>query len=206
MLKLVGVLIVSRILGPAGYGAYLAAYALYGFVVAVGLSGVSVYLTQRPDGADAQRVGVATTLLLVASAAIFLLTQAAAAPLGAYANIPGFPLVLRIMIVALPLQALTIPAQALVERRLDLRGVAIIELSTLTGYYICALPLALAGVGPAALAYALIFQYLLAALIAYPIAGISTDIRLGRSSRSRDGAIFRRLLGGQFRPATARAG
>lgn len=171
-LKLAGVLIISRILGPAGYGAYVAAYSLYMFVLSVGLSGIVVYLTQREGDVEARHIGAATTFLLVVSAVTLLLVEALAAPLGAYANIPGFPEVLRIIIVALPLQALSMPAQALVERRLDLKGVAIIDLSTLAGYYACALPLALAGVGPASLACALVFQYLLTAPIAYARAGI----------------------------------
>jgi O-antigen/teichoic acid export membrane protein len=167
VLKLVGVLIVSRILGPAGYGAYIAAYSLYMFVLSIGLSGIVIYLTQREGGVDSRQIGAATTFLVAGSSAIVLLVEASAGPLGAYAKIPGFPEVLRIIIIALPLQAFSMPAQALVERRLDLKGVAIIELSTLAGYYACALPLALAGVGPASLGYALVFQYLLTAPIAY---------------------------------------
>ncbi len=170
-LKFIGVLIVSRILGPANYGAYLAAYSVYMFVLAVGQAGISVYLIQSEGASSPARIGAATTFLLVQSAAIVVLVEALAGPLGAYANIPGFPDVLRIIIVALPIQALSVPAQALVERRLDLKGVAIIEMSTLAGYYACALPLALAGFGPSSLAYALIFQYLLAAPITYAVAG-----------------------------------
>jgi PST family polysaccharide transporter len=158
-LKLVGVLIITRILGPANYGAYIAAYSVYMFVLAVGQAGISVYLIQSEGASSPARIGAATTFLLVQSAVIVILIEFLAGPLGTYANIPGFPEVLRIIIFALPIQAFSVPAQALVERRLDLKGVAIIEMSTLTGYYVCALPLALAGFGPSALAYALIFQY-----------------------------------------------
>jgi PST family polysaccharide transporter len=169
-LKFVGVLIVSRILGPANYGAYIAAYSVYMFVLAAGQAGISVYLIQSEGAFSPSRIGAATTFLLAQSAMIVVLVELLAGPLGAYANIPGFPEVLRIIIVALPIQAFSVPAQALVERRLDLKGVAIIEMSTLAGYYACALPLALAGFGPSALAYALIFQYLLAAPITYAVA------------------------------------
>jgi PST family polysaccharide transporter len=171
-LKFVGVLIISRILGPANYGAYVAAYSLYAFVLAVGQAGTGVYLMQKPGALTSAHLGAATTYLLLQSTAIVVLVELLAAPLGAYAHIPGFPDVLRIIILALPVQTLSVPAQALVERRLDLKGVAIIELSTLTGYYACALPLALAGFGPSALAYALIFQYLLAGPITYAVAGV----------------------------------
>jgi PST family polysaccharide transporter len=170
-LKFVGVLIVSRILGPANYGAYIAAYSVYAFVLAVGQAGIGIYLMQSEGASSPAHIGAATTFLLVQSAAIVVLVEFLAGPLGPYANIPGFPEVLRIIIVALPIQAFSVPAQALVERRLDLKGVAIIEMSTLAGYYACALPLALAGFGPSALAYALIFQYLLAAPITYAVAG-----------------------------------
>ncbi len=170
-LKFVGVLIVSRILGPANYGAYIAAYSVYAFVLAVGQAGIGVHLMQSEGAASPVHIGAATTFLLVQAAAIVVLVEFLAGPLGAYANIPGFPEVLRIIIVALPIQAFSVPAQALVERRLDLKGVAIIEMTTLTGYYACALPLALTGFGPSALAYALIFQYLLAAPITYAVAG-----------------------------------
>jgi O-antigen/teichoic acid export membrane protein len=169
-LKLVGVLIISRILGPAGYGSYVAAYGVYMFALSVGLAGIPVFLTRREGALTSRQIGTATTFLFIASTLIVLLVEGLSGLLGAYANIPGFPEVLRIMAFALPLQALSMPAQALVERRLDLKGVAIIELSTLAGYYACALPLALAGVGPAALAYALVFQYWLAAPMAYAVA------------------------------------
>lgn len=170
-LKFVGVLIVSRILGPASYGAYVAAYSVYMFVLAVSQAGISVYLIQSESAPSSAHSGSATTLLLALSVAIVVLVELLAGPLGTYASIRGFPEVLRIIIIALPLQAFSVPAQALVERRLDLKGVAIIEMTTLAGYYACALPLALAGFGPSALAYALILQYLLAVPIAYAVAG-----------------------------------
>jgi PST family polysaccharide transporter len=171
-LKFVGVLIISRILGPANYAAYAAAFGVYMFVLAVGQAGISVYLTRRTGAPTSLHIGAATTFLLAESMAIVLLLELLAVPLGAYANIPGFSEVLRIIMLALPIQAFSMPAQALIERRLDLKGVAVVELSTLAGYYACALPLALLGVGPAALAYALVFQYLLAAPITYAIAGV----------------------------------
>jgi PST family polysaccharide transporter len=170
-LKFVGVLIVSRILGPAGYGAYIAAYSVYMFVLAIAQAGIGVYLIQSEGASSPAGMSAATTFLLIQSTVIVVLVELLAGPLGSYANIPGFPEVLRIIIVALPIQGFSVPAQAMVERRLDLKGVAIIEMSTLAGYYGCALPLALAGFGPSSLAYALIFQYLLAAPIAYRIAG-----------------------------------
>jgi PST family polysaccharide transporter len=171
-LKFVGVLIVSRILGPASYGAYIAAYSVYTFVLAVSQAGTGVYLIQNEGSSSPVHIGAATTFLLVESAVVVLAVELLAGPLGTYADIPGFPQVLRIIILALPLQAFSLPAQALVERRIDLKGVAIIEMSTLAGYYACALPLALAGFGPLSLAYALIFQLLLTAPIAYRIAGV----------------------------------
>ena len=205
-LKLVGVLIISRILGPAGYGSYVAAYSVYMFALSVGLAAIPVYLTRREGTLTSREIGAATTFLLIASTLIVLLVEALSGLLGAYTNIPGFPEVLRIMAFALPLQALSMPAQALVERRLDLMGVAIIELSTLAAYYACALPLALAGVGPAALAYALVFQSLLAAPIAYAVA--RTRPRFGWDSlfilamlRFAGG-----ILRGKFRSAIARPG
>ena len=179
-LKLIGVFIISRILGPANYGAYIAAYSVYMFVQAVGQAGVAVYLTQRAGVNTSVHVGAATAFLLVESAIVVATVELLAGPLGTYANIPGFPQVLKLIILALPLQALSLPAQALVERRIDLKGVAIIELTTLTGYYACALSLALAGFGPSSLAYALIFQFLLTAPIAYRIAGVRPTLAWDR--------------------------
>ena len=170
LLKFAGVLIISRILGPSKYAAYVGAYGIYTMLLGVGQAGVGVYLVRHKGSVGRTEIGTATTFLLVQSLVIVAVMEAAAGALGSYAKIPGFTEALRIIILALPLQTLQVPGLVQVERAIDLKGVAIIELTTQACYYLLALPLALAGYGADALCWSLVFQYAIAVLLTYRIA------------------------------------
>lgn len=171
-LKFMGVLIISRILGPDKYAAYIGAYGIYTFCLGVGQAGVGIYLLRHGGEVGEKEIGTATTFLLVQSLTIVAVVELLAEHLGNYAKIPGFVETLRIIILTLPLQTLQVPALVRVERAIDLKGVAIIELSTQFCYYLLALPLALQGFGATSLAWGLIFQYAIAVVLTYRIAKV----------------------------------
>jgi Membrane protein involved in the export of O-antigen and teichoic acid len=47
MLGLLGALLLTRIVGPANYGLYNAAYGVFGYLLAIGKMGVNIYLIRE---------------------------------------------------------------------------------------------------------------------------------------------------------------
>ncbi len=143
---LAGVLLLTRLIGPHDYGLYAGGLAIVSFVSGVGRLGVEVYLVRREEPPDAQVYGQAFTLLLgcgIGLAAVCL----AASPLLMYWYDQQFLPPLRALLLGLPLTLLCLPAFALLERAINFRKVAILELAGQLIFYAVALPLALLDFG-----------------------------------------------------------
>lgn len=144
---LAGVLLLTRLIGPRDYGLYAGALAIVSFVSGVGRFGVEVYLVRREEPPDVRVYGQAFTLLLgcgVGLAAVCLITS----PLLLYwYNDEQFLAPLRALLLGLPLTLLCLPAFAALEREINFRKVAILELAGQMIFYAVALPLAVLDLG-----------------------------------------------------------
>jgi PST family polysaccharide transporter len=168
-LKFIGVLLITRVLGPEGYGSYVAAFGVYQYILSIGQAGIGVFLVRHEGTPSAQHYGTATSLLLILSLTVAVVVEAAVAPMSAYVGVTGFSEVIRIMILALPLQTLSIPAVSNIERSLNYRAVAMVELGGQVVYYFVAIPLVY-GYGAIGLAYAWIAQQFVTFALAYYLA------------------------------------
>ena len=193
MLKLVGVLFVARQLGPAGYGTYVAAFALVQFPFAAAQAGLAAMLLrdeeQRPEG---------FCLLGLMALGGMLLLWAAAPALGNHSGIDGLAGVVILLAFALPLQFLVLPATATLERRLAYREIALIELGGQILFYAVAIGLISLGLGPPALAIGFIAQQAGQSVAAWRLSGVRPRIAV-------DGGAMRAMIADAWTLSAAHA-
>ena len=147
-LSLIGVLMITRIIGPEKYGAYAAALGIYQYVQNLGQVGIGVYLVRAKDQASEREYHVATTLLLMMAGTLVVAIEGGMSLISAWVHVAGFEDLLTFLAIALPFQVMGVAASARLERALDFRRVAMIELTSQLAYYVVALPLVLTDHGP----------------------------------------------------------
>lgn len=151
--RLVGVLLLTRLLGPGDFGVYAGALAVMTVVASVAQLSVEVFLVRRVEAGTPREIGTAYSLLLMGASTCILLVLAAtfvAEPLGLSSEVIG---ILRLMLVGLLLNVLWAPAQAALEREFRYRALGMLELAGDVVLYAVAVPLAVAGLGPYAAAW-----------------------------------------------------
>lgn len=168
-LKFVGVLLIGRVLGPSAYGAYVAAFGIYGYATLIGQFGISVYLIRHADPLPERLYANAYGLLAVISLLLILVLAVALPVLTAWVNIPGFAPIMLVLALALPAQLLAIPAMARLERALDFKTAAGIEVAAQLGFYAVAIPAIALGWGAISLAVAWLTQQILLCLAAHVV-------------------------------------
>jgi O-antigen/teichoic acid export membrane protein len=144
----IGVILLTRTIGPGAYGLYGAALGIYIYLVSLSSWGVEVYLIRREGEPQPQDYHQAFSLLLVlglAGAGVAILTLPL---LERWMRLEGFGPVATALFAGLPVVLLSRVPLAHLERALDYRSVALIELSAQAVFYLVALPLAYQGLGP----------------------------------------------------------
>jgi PST family polysaccharide transporter len=146
LVSVVGVLVLTRVIGPHDYGVFASAMGIHLYVANLSQWGVAVYLIRGNQDTDNTVVyHQAFTLLLVLGAGAALLGNLALPLLGKWVSIPEFRWVAATLLLVLPLQLTNQVPLARLERNLDYRRVALTELSGQITYYAVAIPVALAG-------------------------------------------------------------
>ncbi len=148
LLGILGVLFINRIVGPGVQGLYSAAYGVFNFLLTVGLMGTHIYLIRERRDAPRALFHQAfwwlllygTGLMLMAAGAFWLLERG-------WVRTEPFALVATAVCLSLPLALVSYVPAALLERELDYRRVALIEVGAQLSYYLLAIPLALVGYG-----------------------------------------------------------
>ncbi len=153
-LSLIGVLLITRVIGPEKYGAYAAALGIYQYIQNLGQVGIGVYLV-RAHKVTKRDFHIATTLLLTASLILVAGTEASLNFIGAWVHVEGFKPLLAALGGALLFQTVAVGATAQLERELDFKRIAVIEMSGQFLYYIIAAPLVFFDYG----AWALVIGY-----------------------------------------------
>jgi O-antigen/teichoic acid export membrane protein len=148
LLSLVGVFVVTRVIGPDQYGLYAAGFGLVSFLSGIGTWGLDVYLLRKSVEPEPKEYNQAFTLLLVAGVLLGLCLwvghQCIADNL---LKLPKLGNLLGAMALGLPLNLLTLPAVVRLDRDLNFKRVALNELAAQLSYYILAVPIALHGGG-----------------------------------------------------------
>ncbi len=152
ILGFVGSLLVTRLIGPENYGLYMAAFGVFSYLSNAISPSVAAYLVreQSPDFlkhfhlAFWWLLGLGVIAAAVASGAVIAITQF----LGQSGD---FQWILVSQLVLLPLALISAVPQALLERDLNYRPLAIVQLGSQTALYLAAVPLAWSGLGAWAL-------------------------------------------------------
>jgi O-antigen/teichoic acid export membrane protein len=147
VVSLGGVAILVRQIGPTNYGLYTGAASIAYVLASVGTFGLDVYLVRRERAVTKTDLDQAVTLLAVSALIVTIPTIALAGPVLGSLNLPRFEEPLRVIALSLPLTLLQAPMMASLERALDYRKVAIIEMVQQFVYYGVALTLAFLGTG-----------------------------------------------------------
>jgi O-antigen/teichoic acid export membrane protein len=147
LIGLIGVVALTRMIGPGNFGLYAAAVAVYGYLNILGQWGLPVFLVRRegevPDLVLHQAITLAGGLGVVGLISGWLLAPG----IEAWARIPGFASVGRMILLALPGALVMQVPRAILGRRLEFKAQAGAELAGQIGFYLAALPLAALGAG-----------------------------------------------------------
>ncbi len=146
-LSLIGLLIVTRIIGPAAYGSYVAAFGIYLCAQNLGQAGIGVYLVRAPGEVDERTWHVGSTLLLMSAVLLVAILECSLGVIEAWSPLPDLGPLLSVLLLSLLAQIPGVAAGARLERALDFRRVAIIEVAGQAIYYLVALPLVWLGSG-----------------------------------------------------------
>jgi O-antigen/teichoic acid export membrane protein len=142
VISLVGVLFLTRAIGPGQYGLYTTAFGLFYYLQNVGQLGITVYLV-RSEGEDNITVyHQAFTLLLLVSSIGVALSQWGVPLLAGWVNLKGFQAIFQVLSLSLPVTLLSQVPMAKLERQLDYKQVAWIEFVGQIAYFLVALPIA----------------------------------------------------------------
>jgi PST family polysaccharide transporter len=142
-----GALALTRLLGPSAYGLYAIAYAITTFVVAIARMGIDAALIQRREEPDEPTLRAAFWSLIAIGGAVGFVAVLGAQVLGEPLGSAALRAPLAAMVALTPVCLLSVVPVAILERRLDYRAIARIELSGQGLYYALALPLAALGAG-----------------------------------------------------------
>jgi O-antigen/teichoic acid export membrane protein len=152
LIGLVGSLFVTRLIGPDNYGLYMAAFGIFGYLSNAVSPSVAAYLVreQSPDFLKHFHLtfwwllGLGIITAGIASAAVITVAQ-----LSGQNN--DFKWIAVSQFVFLPFAFVSVVPQALLERDLNYRPLAIVQLGSQMALYLAAVPLACWGFGAWAL-------------------------------------------------------
>lgn len=182
VIRLLGTLVVTRLIGPENYGLYAGPLAAVTFLAAVAQLGVGVYLIRARENPSEELYDTAFTMILGIALIVTIVC------LGGSLLLPGTIISdshlapFRALILVLPINVLWAPAQARLERGMRFRSVAWLELSGDLVLYGVAISLAISGAGvwaPVA-GYAAWQMWLL--LASYAAAGYRPRLRWDREA------------------------
>lgn len=166
-LKLIGVMVITRLLGPASYGSYVSAFNVYQYILMLGQAGVGVYLLRQEGTVSDEAYGTAFSILLGMSVVLTTAFEVARDPLAGWIGVDGFSEVAALIVLALPFQLLSVPATVMLERALNYKAVAFLEIFGQVCFYLTAVPLVLLHYGPVSLGIAWVVQQAVSCVCAF---------------------------------------
>src|SRR5258708_32750726 len=147
VLSLVGVLFVTRVIGPREFGVYATGLGITTFLSTFGTWGLDVYLLRKSDEVTAEEFDQAFTILLWISLAFTVPIIVFRTSIASFIRIPEAGPVLAVLSLGTPFSLLAITAIVKLDRELNFKAVAINELVSQVLCYVFAVPLALKGAG-----------------------------------------------------------
>ena len=147
VVRLVGLVVVVRAIGPSSFGIYSAAAVFVTLATITAQMGAEVFLIRSPGPLSRRRYDEVFTFLVCASALVVLAALGLSylvAPLIRPVGVMG---PLRVLLLSIPVNVLWAPGQACIERKFLYRRMGILELGGDVLLYAVAVPMALKGFG-----------------------------------------------------------
>lgn len=146
-INVAGVVLLTRAIGPGGYGVYAAAIGLFTAVQLIAQMGVGVFLLRADRTLGEEVFRVSSTLLFVAGLVGAALGAITLPLVERWTRIEGLGAIALAVYATLPLSNLAQVPLARLERALDYKRVAWVELAGQLLFFVVALPLAVGGAG-----------------------------------------------------------
>jgi len=129
MVSMANMLVMTRWVGPHAYGLFVTAIGIVAFLAAVARAGVDTYLVRSESPPDPRMYGTAAILILAISMGLALMAAAATPLLICWYGNREFVAPYWVLLLMIPVTGLTGVPMAKLERALDFRSVAAIELA-----------------------------------------------------------------------------
>ncbi len=142
-----GVILLTRLIGPSSYGLYNAAMGIYLFIYYLAQFGINVYLIRKEGEIEDEEYNTAFTFLIIVSLSAIVFSEALIPFLGKWTRLDGFNRVAMVIFLCYPVSLANLIPISKLERELDYKRVALIELFAQIIYYLVGLPLAFLGAG-----------------------------------------------------------
>jgi PST family polysaccharide transporter len=145
LLRLLCLMILSRLLGPGTFGLMSAAFVVVGLSYVISDMGVGYALVQRRD-IDDQVFGTAITVSLATGIILYGLAWAISEPISVFFGQPELSSLLRALAIVFPLRSLSVPTDAALQRNLAFGTIVRVDVTAyFFGYFLPSIGLALAG-------------------------------------------------------------
>ena len=147
IIGVVSVVLITREIGPGAYGLFVSIQAVMIYLGILAGLGVNVYLIRSEEEPDRDAYHQAFSLVMVSSALLFALGLVLLPLLESWLDQDMLAAPYLAMLLTLPMFSLTQPALARMERNLNYRSVAAVELSSQVLFALVAITLAYRGAG-----------------------------------------------------------
>lgn len=147
IVNVVGMLLLTREIGPGPYGIYIACYDLVGYFGDMMTFGVNIYLIRKEGDIPEEDYHQAFTLLLLLSTASVGIGLVLLPLVQHWIRMKGFEAAALWILLCMPLVLMSYAPLAYLEHALDYRRVASIEVAGRIAFYGVALPVAFASGG-----------------------------------------------------------
>lgn len=145
VISVLGVLLVTRIIGPRQYGLFGTGLGIATFLLTLGPWGLDAYLLRKSENPSEKEFHQVFTIFLLIAVTLASATLMARHMIATLVRMPEESSLLLILVPAAMFNLLAVPAIVKLDRDLNFKRVAFNELLSQSAYYIVAVPLAFAG-------------------------------------------------------------
>jgi O-antigen/teichoic acid export membrane protein len=147
VVSLVGILMLTRLIGPGPYGLYVALLGVFTFLASLTRWGIDVYIIRKEHEDGTADLDQAFSFLLLLGTTNAIVAWLCLPFIEGWLQLDQLGLLGLAFVIGLPLHVVTVVPKARLERLLDYRLVAWIELGAQATFFVVAIPLALLGFG-----------------------------------------------------------
>lgn len=147
IVTLVGMLALTRIIGPADYGVYTAAFTIAFFAQTMGELSLDVFIVRHPGELSLEVCHQVFTLLLVLAVGTTTLMLAITPLIADIVRLPNFTPVMLVLFASIPIMHMQQVPLSRLERRLDYGSIGPVEVGAQVAFYVVAVPMAVKGAG-----------------------------------------------------------